>query len=460
MSAVMDSDRLSSPLILRPSADAVRLPYDLPEIAQTVNSGLNLETAGEVFVTAILGRLDPKSRIFTCINAGHPSAVVLNSAGTERACFASGGLPLAILPDLAFAAGESGTLADGDLLFLYTDGLTEAQPDKKPQFGIQRALQVVRRHQRQPAAEIIEAVYQAVCEYLGTDKPKDDITVVVVKVLGGAKESATVQDLADACEANLSAPADSSSQSHPVESEFFAVERTAEITVVRLFDTRHFDTDQVRSSPRRTVCLRGTSAAPSLARGFAEHRVLLDRFDQRAVDGPKASSGWIWKDEAVRPARSAAGSDAASQTDRHRIVGVRRRDGRQAGVFGNSNGRQTMIGTECFRVEQSGDITIVRIVDTRYFDTDNYAQLQLDLVDFVARQQPPKLLVDLGSIQYCSTALTNTLLLAQKRMNAWTGQMKLFGLSEVVLETLHRLRLVGTLFSVYADEAAAKQACA
>ena len=84
----------------------------------------------------------------------------------------------------------------------------------------------------------------------------------------------------------------------------------------------------------------------------------------------------------------------------------------------------------------------------------------IDLVDFVDRQKPPKLLVDLGSIQYCSTALTNTLLLAQKRMNAWTGQMKLFGLSEVVLETLHRLRLVGTLFSVCADEAAAKQACA
>ena len=118
-----------------------------------------------------------------------------------------------------------------------------------------------------------------------------------------------------------------------------------------------------------------------------------------------------------------------------------------------------MISAECFHVEQGGDITVVRIVDTRYFDTDHYAQLQQDLLDFVARRKPAKLLVDLGSIQYCSTALTNTLLLAQKRMNAWTGQMKLFGLSEVVLETLHRLRLVGTLFSVCADETDAKHAC-
>ena len=35
-----------------------------------------------------------------------------------------------------------------------------------------------------------------------------------------------------------------------------------------------------------------------------------------------------------------------------------------------------MIGAECFSVEQTGDVTVVRIVDTRDFDTDNYAQLQ------------------------------------------------------------------------------------
>ncbi|MCU0978406.1 MAG: STAS domain-containing protein [Pirellulaceae bacterium] len=115
-----------------------------------------------------------------------------------------------------------------------------------------------------------------------------------------------------------------------------------------------------------------------------------------------------------------------------------------------------MIGAECFSVEQTGDVTVVRIVDTRDFDTDNYAQLQLDLVDFVARQQPRELLVDLSNIVFCSTALIAALLMAQKCIQTRPGVMKLFGLSEVVLETLHRLRLVGTLFSVCADEAAAR----
>jgi anti-anti-sigma regulatory factor len=115
-----------------------------------------------------------------------------------------------------------------------------------------------------------------------------------------------------------------------------------------------------------------------------------------------------------------------------------------------------MIGTESFSVEQCDDVLIVRFVSTRYFDTDDYTQLQQDLVNFVERRQPDKLLVDLGNVEYCSTALTNALLMAQRRIQARSGIMKLFGLSEFVHETLHRLKLVDTVFSVCDDETAAK----
>ena len=115
-----------------------------------------------------------------------------------------------------------------------------------------------------------------------------------------------------------------------------------------------------------------------------------------------------------------------------------------------------MIGTESFSVEECDDVIIVRFVDTRYFDTDDYAQLQHDLVSFVERQQPNKLLMDLGNVEYCSTALTNALLMSLRRIQARSGIMKLFGLSEFVDETLHRLKLVDTVFSVCDDETAAK----
>ena len=118
-----------------------------------------------------------------------------------------------------------------------------------------------------------------------------------------------------------------------------------------------------------------------------------------------------------------------------------------------------MIGTKSFSTERADDSITLRFIDTSYFDTDDYAQLQQELAEFVAREQPRMLLVDLAEIQYCSTAFISALLAARNCMRSWAGTMKLFGLSQVVLETLQRLNLAGSVLSVYADEEAAKQAC-
>jgi len=114
-----------------------------------------------------------------------------------------------------------------------------------------------------------------------------------------------------------------------------------------------------------------------------------------------------------------------------------------------------MVATEKFSIEQSEGITIIRVSDTTLFDTDDYAELQRQLVEYVERSQSLNLAVDLSRVQYCSTALTNTLLMAQKRAEASGGKMRLFGLSEVVLETLDRLKLANSFFAIYPDEAAA-----
>jgi anti-anti-sigma regulatory factor len=128
-------------------------------------------------------------------------------------------------------------------------------------------------------------------------------------------------------------------------------------------------------------------------------------------------------------------------------------------VSEDSSGNRDRNGTASFHADQYDDITVIRFVDTKFFDTDNYAQLQRDLVDFVERQQPRKLLVDLGRIEYCSTALISGLLMAQRRVTAAAGTMKLFGLREVVLESLQHLKLVDTMLWVYANETVARDAC-
>jgi sigma-B regulation protein RsbU (phosphoserine phosphatase) len=155
---------------------------DLAEMVAKVNATLHAATGAELFITMIAGRIDPASRTLTYLNAGHPAGIVLDSSGAVKASLESNALPLGILPDDAFEPGGTIQLAAGDIVLFVTDGLLEAQPRGCPMFGMETALQVVREHRDATAAEIIESLYHAVCRYLGTEKPHDDITAVVVKV--------------------------------------------------------------------------------------------------------------------------------------------------------------------------------------------------------------------------------------------------------------------------------------
>ncbi len=217
-------------------------PCELPELAARVHSGLYRETGGVVFVTAILGRLDPASRTFTCLNAGHPPVIVLDSTGMEKARLKSGGLPYAIVEKTPFVADDPLELAKGDLLFFYTDGLTEAQRAEGFQFGLDRAIQIVKDNRDRTAAEIIEVLYRAACEHIAPDHPADDITLVIVKVLAHAPESSFAGAPAGGCDANLFVPGGSRQKTHLIECDSFAVEQCGDALIVRFVDTRHFDT--------------------------------------------------------------------------------------------------------------------------------------------------------------------------------------------------------------------------
>ncbi len=117
-----------------------------------------------------------------------------------------------------------------------------------------------------------------------------------------------------------------------------------------------------------------------------------------------------------------------------------------------------MTRNEYFCIEQDGGVTCIRFFDTSRLDTDDYAQLQHDLIEFVESHSPRKLIVDLSEVVFCSTALINALLMAERRVRANHGTMNLFGLNEYMLDTLQRLKLVDTIFSICADESAAQSA--
>jgi sigma-B regulation protein RsbU (phosphoserine phosphatase) len=78
---------------------------------------------------------------------------------------------------------EHTTVGRGDMLVLYSDGVTEATNQEFDEFGEERFIEVLRRHRDAPAAAIVEAVTKALAEFAAGAPQADDITLVVAKRL-------------------------------------------------------------------------------------------------------------------------------------------------------------------------------------------------------------------------------------------------------------------------------------
>lgn len=157
------------------------------EILAAVNRFLASET--DRFVTLFFGQLDPRTRSFAYVSAGHPACYVLDAAGNVKAKLASTAVPLAIVPEATFPPGRTVDLEPGDVVFLLTDGVIEAESPAEEMFGIQRALDLVRESLHEPAAQIIERLRLAVVQFSRPLPQDDDVTAVVIKVTGTSGRS-------------------------------------------------------------------------------------------------------------------------------------------------------------------------------------------------------------------------------------------------------------------------------
>jgi serine phosphatase RsbU (regulator of sigma subunit) len=155
---------------------------DVGEIVSLVNQALISDNLEDRFTTLLFARLDPAERTLVYASAGHPPACVIDKSGEVRALLKSTGVPLGILPECQYPAAAPVTLNPGDIVFLLTDGILEANsPDDKP-FGLQRALDIVRSNRERHAREIVNLIYGAVRQFCHDDCQLDDMTAIIIKV--------------------------------------------------------------------------------------------------------------------------------------------------------------------------------------------------------------------------------------------------------------------------------------
>jgi sigma-B regulation protein RsbU (phosphoserine phosphatase) len=154
----------------------------LGEILTLTNRRLSESQLGDHFVTLLAVRFDPRKRALVFAGAGHCPGYVIDSWGRVKAVLRSGSLPLSVDVGEVIAVGADITLAPGDVVFLYTDGITEAASPEGEFFGTERALDVVRNQCGRTAEEVVASLCQAVHDFIRRQPQHDDMTAVVVKV--------------------------------------------------------------------------------------------------------------------------------------------------------------------------------------------------------------------------------------------------------------------------------------
>ena len=139
------------------------------------------------FVTLFYAELDPDSGSLAFLNAGHNPPLIVHSAGTVEQ-LASGGLPLGIKRDADYREGRT-QLQPGDVLVVYSDGVTEAVSPTGEEFGATRLYEVVSRNIEASAAGIRDRIESSLTKFSQGTAAADDITLVIVKRQAEAKRA-------------------------------------------------------------------------------------------------------------------------------------------------------------------------------------------------------------------------------------------------------------------------------
>jgi sigma-B regulation protein RsbU (phosphoserine phosphatase) len=166
-----------------------RVP-SLVELATRTNELLHATTPSNKFVTAILIQVTPSTGEARYVNAGHGDCLLLRGAGAEVERLESTGLPLGMMPpDVLEMLGKGYEerrvrIGDGDLLALYSDGVTEAYDEAENEWGDERLLECLRPSAAAPARDIVERVFEEIDRFAGAAPQHDDITLLILKRAG------------------------------------------------------------------------------------------------------------------------------------------------------------------------------------------------------------------------------------------------------------------------------------
>ena len=151
-------------------------------IMARINEDLCLDNRQDMFVTVFFGVLDPATALLSFCNAGHQSPFVIGGGGRMGTVEGPRGIPLGILADYEYETGTQ-QLTQGDCVFIYTDGVSEAMDPANTFFTDARLKEVLAPLAGAPARAVVAEVLASVRDFAAGAPQADDIAAMAIRLV-------------------------------------------------------------------------------------------------------------------------------------------------------------------------------------------------------------------------------------------------------------------------------------
>jgi sigma-B regulation protein RsbU (phosphoserine phosphatase) len=159
---------------------ALGLNFSPGELMDHTNQAIISNQQSNMFATIFVGYLDLDSCVLQFASAGHNPPLLYRASVGRCEVLEALGVAVGVFKDASYAE-ETVTLARGDVLVLYTDGLTEAVNAEEEEFGQGRLEELVTQHASRPASELADLIIEGVAAFAQDEGAFDDETLVVIK---------------------------------------------------------------------------------------------------------------------------------------------------------------------------------------------------------------------------------------------------------------------------------------
>lgn len=156
-----------------------RFGKNMDDMMSSINNYLTFSTSSDHFATCFYGEIDDKERTFNYCNAGHNYPILIRKNGSVES-LKKGGLLLGAFAEARYETGEI-SIKPGDMLVLYTDGLSEAMDNNDIEYGEARLIENMVKLRTQPAEIICSMIVKSVKQYASGINDFDDMTLVVIR---------------------------------------------------------------------------------------------------------------------------------------------------------------------------------------------------------------------------------------------------------------------------------------